>query len=347
MKRINGLLFSFIIAYSVLFVLSVLFIVPRYLSGGLAGFLFALLTETEPEGRLLTSFHSPLIWMLTPLTSIGLCVMSWMSYSASTKSTEVRKLGQLGGVLFLAASMLPAVFVVRQLLVFSQLGPVLPGIVNVLNIFVLGLRDLASPTLLLGHGGAWAVPIIIFVETGLFFGFFLPGDSLLLTVGVLAAVGFVDLTFLIPTSIIGAIVGDQLGYAIGRRSGDVLASRYRFVRENVRRASEFYDKHGGKAVVLARFVPVVRTFAPMVAGAARMSYSRFTLSNIAGGAFWVTSVTLAGYFVGRQVPVLANYVDRIILVVIITSPLVWMLAWIWGRTKKRNAPAQTEGKEEH
>ena len=347
MKRINRLLFSFVIAYSVLFVLSVLFIVPRYLSGGLGGFLLALLTETEPEGRLVTSFYSPLIWMLIPLTCIGLCVMSWVSYSASTKSTEVKKLGRLGGVLFFAASILPAVLVVRQLLIFSQLGAFLPGIVGVLNGFVLVLKDLINPTSLLGHGGAWAVPVIIFVETGLFFGFFLPGDSLLLTVGVLGAVGFVDLTSLIPTSIIGAILGDQLGYAIGRRSGDALASRYSFVRENVKRVSEFYDKHGGKAVVLARFVPVVRTFAPMVAGAARMSYSRFTLSNIAGGALWVISVTLAGYFVGRQVPVLADYLDRIILVVIISSPLVWLLAWMWGRAKKtlttRKQPRQTSG----
>jgi membrane-associated protein len=321
-----------------LFVLSLLFIVPQYLSGGLGDFLLALLTETEPEGRLVISFYSPLLWMLIPLTSIGLCVMSWISYGASDGSTEV-KLGRVGGLLFLAASIFPAVLVVRELLVFSQLGHVLPGIMDALNTFVLVLSDLVNPTLLVGHRGSWAVPIIIFVETGLFFGFFLPGDSLLLTVGVLGAIGFVDLTSLIPTSIIGAILGDQLGYAIGRRSGDALASRYSFVRENVKRASTFYDKHGGKAVVLARFVPVVRTFAPMVAGAARMSYSRFTISNIAGGALWVISVMLAGYFVGRQVPVLAGYLDDIILVVIISSPLVWALAWMWGRTKKPEDPA--------
>jgi membrane-associated protein len=334
MKRINSILFSFVIAYSVLFMLSVLLIVPRYLSGGLAGFILALLTDTEPEGGLVTSFYFPLVWILIPLTSIGLCVMSWVSYSASTKSFEVKRLGQLGGTLFLAASIIPAVLVVREVLIFSQLGAVLPGIMGVLNSFVLILRDVINPTQLLGHRGGWAVPVIIFVETGLFFGFFLPGDSLLLTVGVLGAIGFVDLTLLIPASIIGAIMGDQLGYAIGRRSGDAMARRYRFVRENVNRASEFYDKHGGKAVVLARFVPVVRTFAPMVAGAARMSYSRFTLSNIAGGALWVTSITLAGYFVGRQVPVLADYLNPIILAVIISSPLVWLLAWIWGRTGK-------------
>ena len=339
MKRITSLLFSFVIAYSMLFVLSVLFIVPRYLSGRLGDFLLALLMDTEPEGRLLTSFSSPLFWMVIPLTSIGLCVISMVTYSASTRSAKpLRRLGQLGGALFFAASFLPAVLVVRELLVYRVLGVVLPGFVSVLDSFVLVLKDIINPTLLLGHGGAWAVPIIIFVETGLFFGFFLPGDSLLLTAGVLGALGYVDLTSLIPFSILGAIMGDQLGYAIGRRSGDALARRFRFVRENVERASEFYDRHGGKAVVLARFVPVVRTFAPIVAGAAGMSYSRFTLSNIAGGSLWVVSITLAGYFVGRQVPVVVGYLNPIIIVVVISSPLVWVLAWVWGRSRKVKVP---------
>jgi membrane-associated protein len=338
MKRITGLVFSFVIAYSVLFVLSVLFIVPRYLSGRLGDFLLALLMDTEPEGRLLTSFYSPLFWLVIPLTSIGFCVISMVTYSVSTRSAKpLRRLGQFGGVLFFAASFLPAVLVVRELLVYRVRGVALPGFVSVLDSFVHVLKDIINPTLLLGHG-AWAVPIIIFVETGLFFGFFLPGDSLLLTVGVLGAVGYVDLTSLIPSSIAAAIMGDQLGYAIGRRSGEALARRFRFVRENVERASVFYDRHGGKAVVLARFVPVVRTFAPIVAGAAGMSYSRFTLSNIVGGALWVVSIALAGYFVGRQVPVVANYLNPIIIVVVISSPLVWMLAWVWGRSRKVNVP---------
>jgi hypothetical protein len=247
MKRTTGLLFSFVIAYSVLFVLSVLFIVPRYLSGRLGDFVLALLMDAEPEGRLVTSFSSALMWMVIPLTAIGLCVISMVTYSASTRSAKpLRRLGQLGCGLFFAASFLPAVLVVRELLVYRVFGVVLPGFVTVLNSFVLVLKDIINPTSLLGHGGAWAVPIVIFVETGLFFGFFLPGDSLLLTVGVLGVVGYVNLTWLIPFSILGAIVGDQLGYAIGRRSGDALARRFRFVRENVERASVFYDRHGGK-----------------------------------------------------------------------------------------------------
>jgi len=337
MKRIIGLLLPFVIVYSMLFALSVLFIVPRYLSGGLGNFLLAELTDTEPEGKFIISFSSALIWTVLPLTAIGLCVMSMVTYSASTRSAEsLRRLSELGSVLFLAASFLPAVLVVRELLVYRLLGVAFPGFLSVLNGLVLVLKDFINPASLLGHGGVWVVPLVIFVETGLFFGFFLPGDSLLLTVGVLGAVGYVDLTTLILFSILGAIVGDQLGYAMGRLSGVALARRFRFVRENVERASEFFDRYGGKAVVLARFVPVVRTFAPVVAGAAGMSYSRFTFSNILGAALWVSSITLAGYFVGRQVPVVAAYLDPIILVVVLSSPLVWMLAWVWGRTKKVN-----------
>ncbi len=338
MKRVTGLLFAFVVAYSMLFVLSVLFIVPRYLSGNLIGFLLSELTDTEPEGKFILSFSSALIWTVVPLTAIGLCITSMVTYSTSTRFTEpLRRLSQLGSVLFFAASFLPAALVVRELLGFKVLGVALPGFLSVLNGFVLILKDSFNPASLMGRRGVWVVPIVIFVETGLFFGFFLPGDSLLLTVGVLAAVGYVDLTALILLSILGAILGDQLGYAIGRWSGSALANKFHFVSENLERACEFFDRYGGKAVVLARFVPVVRTFAPVVAGAAGMSYVRFTVSNIVGAALWVLSITLAGYFVGRQVPVVASYLDPIILAVVISSPLVWMLTWIWGRTKKLNA----------
>jgi len=318
----------------VLFILSILIIVPRYLSGGLGGFFLALLTDTEPEGRL-TSFFRPLIWILIPLTSLGLCAMSWVFYGVSSRSSRpLGKLPRLGGALFLIASFLPAIVVVRELLIYRVLGVSLPNVVGALTGFVLVFRDIVNPTMLLGRRGVWVVPVVIFVETGLFFGFFLPGDSLLLTVGVLGSAGYVDLATLIPFTILGALLGDQLSYAIGRRSGEALADRYQFVRDNVQRASEFYSTYGGKAIVLARFVPVVRTFAPLVAGAAEMSYTRFTISNFAGGALWVISVMLAGYFVGSLAPAVTSYLNPLILVVILTSPLVWIIAWIWGRTNK-------------
>jgi len=347
MKRVTRLLYSFVGAYSALFVLSVLFIVPRYLSGTLSDFLLALLMDTEPEGRLVTSFFFPLVWMLMPLTAIGLCIISWVSYGVAARSKRrLKTLAQFGGVLVLAASFFPAILVVRELLILHIFGIDLPDVVDLLTNFVFVLRDVMNPTLLLGRG-FWVIPVVVFVETGLFFGFFLPGDSLLLTAGVLSSIGRVDLALLIPLSILAAFVGDQLGYAIGRRSGDALSHRYKFVHNNVQRANEFYSKHGGKAIVLARFVPVVRTFAPMVAGAAGMSYRRFTFSNIAGGSLWVLSTTLAGYFVGREVPVVADYLNSIILVVVISSPLVWALAWAWGRSRKVNPSAQSMGNQKH
>jgi hypothetical protein len=142
MKRVTLLLFSFVVVYSALFVLSVLFIVPRYLSGSLSDFLLAILTDTEPEGRLVTSFSSALTWTVIPLSSIGLCVISMVTYSTSTRSSEMlRRLGQLGGALFFAASFLPAVLVVRELLVYNVLGVALPGFLSVLNRFVLVLKE--------------------------------------------------------------------------------------------------------------------------------------------------------------------------------------------------------------
>ena len=239
MKRSVSLLVAFGVAYSLLLILSILFIVPHYLSGGLGGFLLAILTDTEPEVSSGTSLLSTLAWILIPLTSIVLCVFSWLAYDFSARSTGLlRKLGQSGGVLFFSASFIPAILVVRKLLAYRILGAPLPSVVHILTRVVLAMRGLMMPAALLGRGG-WVIPVIIFVETGLFFGFFLPGDSLLLTVGVLGSAGYVDLALLIPLAILSAIAGDQLGYAIGRRSGELLSARYRFVHDNLERREAF------------------------------------------------------------------------------------------------------------
>jgi membrane-associated protein len=224
---------------------------------------------------------------------------------------------------------------VRKLLAYHVFGVVMPDLEYSLTSFVLLLREAVSHDRLLGRG-VWTVPLFIFVESGLFFGFFLPGDSLLFTLGVLGAVGRVDLSWLIPFSVLAAILGDQLGYVIGRRSGPALARRFRFVRENIQRANRFYARHGGKTVVLARFLPVLRTFVPIGAGVAGMPHSRFTISNAAGGTIWVLGATLAGYVVGRQIPNAAAHINILVYAVILTSPLVWLLAWIKGRTRKKN-----------
>jgi membrane-associated protein len=173
-------------------------------------------------------------------------------------------------------------------------------------------------------GGLLAICIIIFVETGLFVGFFLPGDSLLVTAGVFAATGDLNLAALLAGASVCAIVGDQVGYWIGRRAGQALYSRPDsrfFKRRHLQRAHAFYERHGGKTIVLARFVPIVRTFAPPVAGAAEMTYRRFVFYNIAGGLLWVCSTVFLGYFLGRAVPNIEEHIHIVIAVVIVLSIL--------------------------
>src|SRR5919108_2896713 len=151
-------------------------------------------------------------------------------------------------------------------------------------------------------GGLIGLIVIVFAETGLLIGFFLPGDSLLITAGLFAARGDFNIVWLNLTLIAAAILGDATGYWIGRRTGKALYSRpdsLFFRRDHLRITHEFYEKHGGKTIVIARFMPIVRTFAPVVAGVAEMGYHNFAIYNVVGGVGWVTSMTLGGYFLGR------------------------------------------------
>jgi membrane-associated protein len=171
-------------------------------------------------------------------------------------------------------------------------------------------------------GGTLLVCGIIFVETGLFVGFFLPGDSLLVTAGIFAAAGDLNLYWLLFPVTLCAIAGDQLGYWIGRKMGQRLYQRQDsrfFKRRHVESAHEFYERHGGMTVILARFVPIIRTFCPPVAGAARMSYSRYFTYDIFGGLLWVWGMTLTGYFLGRVVPHIDKQIHLVIAVVIVVS----------------------------
>ncbi|MCK9518929.1 MAG: VTT domain-containing protein [Dehalococcoidia bacterium] len=147
--------------------------------------------------------------------------------------------------------------------------------------------------------------LIIFAETGLLIGFFLPGDTLLITTGFLAQRGHFDVWLLIPLLILAAIAGDATGYHIGRSAGPRIFrredSRF-FRRRHLERAHTFYERHGGKTIMLARFLAFVRTFAPTVAGAAEMPYRKFALYNVTGGVAWIMSMVLLGYFVGERVP---------------------------------------------
>ena len=150
-----------------------------------------------------------------------------------------------------------------------------------------------------GYVGIFA---IIFAESGLFFGFFLPGDSLLLTAGLLASRGILNEFILVPGLFIAAVAGDQVGYWFGAKAGPLIFTRDNsllFRRKNLLAAKAFYEKHGGKTVTLARFLPFIRTFAPIVAGAAEMNYRRFVMFNLIGGFLWAVCLTLLGFFLGR------------------------------------------------
>jgi len=151
----------------------------------------------------------------------------------------------------------------------------------------------------LGYVGVFA---IIFAESGLFFGFFFPGDSLLLTAGLLASRGLLNEFILVPGLFIAAVLGDQVGYWFGAKTGPMIFSRENsllFRRKNLLAAKAFYEKHGGKTVTLARFLPLIRTFAPIVAGAAEMNYRRFLMFNLLGGFLWAVCVTMLGYTLGK------------------------------------------------
>ena len=189
------------------------------------------------------------------------------------------------------------------------------------------IQSLLDVRALIQWGGIVGITAIVFVETGLFFGFFLPGDSLLVTAGILAAAGVLDIRWLIPCACAAAIIGDQTGYVIGRRAGQALVQRYEKFRIHLERAHAFYEKYGSKTIVLARFVPIVRTFVPAVAGAARMNYRRFVTYNIMGGAFWVLSTSLLGYGLGRTIPGIERYLHLVIAIVVVLSILPSIIEW--------------------
>ena len=179
-------------------------------------------------------------------------------------------------------------------------------------------------------GGLLAIGAIVFVETGLFFGFFLPGDSLLVTAGIVAATGHLPLIPLLIFVSLSAILGDQLGYFIGYKTGELLYSKknsFFFKHEHLEKTHQFYEKYGPKTIVLARFVPLVRTFAPAVAGVARMEYKKFVVYNVLGGILWVILTVLGGFFVGSLIPNIERYLHLVIAAVIVLSfmPIIWEL----------------------
>ncbi len=183
---------------------------------------------------------------------------------------------------------------------------------------------------LIKWGGLTVLIIIVFAETGLLVGFFLPGDSLLITAGLIAAQGYLDIYVLNVSLIIAAIVGDQVGYLFGRKTGPRIFKREKsrfFAKDHLVKANQFYERYGGKAIIYARFVPFARTFAPIVAGVGMMNYKKFVTFNILGGLLWVLSMTLAGYFFGN-IPFVKKNFEYVIIGVILLSLLPVVLGYL-------------------
>lgn len=187
-------------------------------------------------------------------------------------------------------------------------------------------------------GGYLGLCAIVFAETGLLIGFFLPGDSLLVTAGLFAARGELDIVVLNGLLIVAAVVGDAVGYSIGLAAGRAIFNRpqtFFFRRDHLLKTREFYDKYGGITIVLARFMPFARTFAPVVAGVAEMKYRRFAFFNVAGGVGWVVSMTFTGYFLGRTIPGIEKHIEYVIAIVVLLSILPMVIKYLQERKKAK------------
>jgi len=207
------------------------------------------------------------------------------------------------------------------------------SVVELIRWLVELIRD---PGELIRWGGYPALAAIVFMETGALV-FFLPGDSLLVMAGVYAAKGDLSIWALNLLLVPMAILGDATSYTIGARMGPRLFSRPRsrlFRPEHVKAAHDFYERHGGKAIILARFMPIVRTFVPVVAGVAQMSYRRFATFNVVGGAGWVASMTLLGYALGNTIPNLETHIEKVIVVVILLSISPGLVEWLRARRRR-------------
>lgn len=210
-----------------------------------------------------------------------------------------------------------------------------------MEFFKLLIHLIREPGELIAWGGYPALALVIFVETGLLFPF-LPGDSLLVVAGLYARKGDLDLGVLCLLLTPMAILGDGVSYYLGSKIGPPLFSRPRsrfFRPEHVERARDFYDKHGGKAIILARFMPIVRTYVPVIAGVAQMPYRRFATFNVIGGASWVASMTLVGYLLGTMVPHIDKHIEKVIIVVVLISISPGLLEY-WKARRAVRASAE-------
>ncbi|RAJ87502.1 membrane-associated protein [Chitinophaga dinghuensis] len=202
-------------------------------------------------------------------------------------------------------------------------------------------RHLINPKWIIDHGGLYLLVAIIFAETGLFVGFFLPGDSLLFLAGFYGkeiCASFHDAPFFIVMLVIAlaGVLGNMVGFWFGRKSGPVLFKRkdsLLFKKKHLYQAKEFYDRYGGGAIFFARFLPIIRTFAPIVAGIVGMERKRFMFFNIVGSFSWVFSMMLAGYFLGKKFPGLKDHLELIVIILVLITTLPVILKLVFGKAK--------------
>ncbi|MDB5003700.1 MAG: Membrane-associated protein [Mucilaginibacter sp.] len=201
------------------------------------------------------------------------------------------------------------------------------------------LQNLTDAQSILSKGGFYFLLIVVFAETGLFFGFFLPGDYLLFMAGLLCSSGMIDVSLgtLLLSVILAGILGNYTGYWFGYRTGPILFNKNDslfFKKRYIIIAEEFYAKHGGMALVLGRFFPIIRTFAPIFAGVVKVDFKKFTLYNLAGSIMWVNTFILSGYFLGRKYPQLKDYLEYVVLGLIIVTTIPLIIAFLKKRLVK-------------
>ncbi|HEY0896057.1 MAG TPA: DedA family protein [Sphingobacteriaceae bacterium] len=199
------------------------------------------------------------------------------------------------------------------------------------------LQQFIDPEKLLREGGFYLLLFVVFAETGLFFGFFLPGDYLLFLAGMFVATDRlgVPIYVMVVGLILAAVFGNFVGYWFGRRTGPLLYERkdsFLFKKEHLRMAEEYYNKQGAFALIMGRFIPIVRTFAPIVAGLIRMDYRKFAIYNIAGAVLWISSLTLLGYFLGQR---FEKEIEEYLLYIIIGFVVITALPLVWAYLKKK------------
>lgn len=196
--------------------------------------------------------------------------------------------------------------------------------------------DLLDPSIIIKTLGLLGIVFIIFAESGLFFGFFFPGDSLLFTAGFLASQNILSIWWLLILCFLAAVIGDNVGYAFGKKTGPMIFNKKDsifFKKDYAIKAQSFYEKYGKKTIVIARFIPIVRTFAPIIAGVAEMNYKVFFYYNLIGGFLWTWGMIILGFLLGKVIPDASKYLEMIILLIIFLSLLPPILEYIKNKKK--------------